>query len=214
MPIEPFGGIADAIAELCHPEVVWFRGHVRQHRLLPALFRFPRGSEHERLLMERCRLRSSDAGQEEGASYLHALMTMHDRYVPTRLLAWTERLYVALFCAFVRESDGATIFVLDPVRLNALSGADGVVEVSARNGPDASSREAWQGEAALPERPLAVAWRSRSQDRSGRETVFTAHGRNALPLERQCPDCVRKVVLSKEERVIGMQAVMSSALTL
>lgn len=48
-------------------------------------------------------------------------------FAPTRLLAWTESLNVALFCALTRESK-PTVFVLDPVKLNTYREIAGIVK--------------------------------------------------------------------------------------
>ena len=186
-----------AVDELGCGEAVWLRGHVAQHRLLPSLFRFPGGPEHEQLLIARSRLISGPDEARPDRS-LAALVALHHRYVPTRLLAWTRSLHVALFCALIREQDQPAIFVLNPVALNALSGIHGVVRLPARFGA---------ADAAARVHPIAI---EATGATAPEIDLFTAHGRSSLPLEEQCPTCVRKVILTEAETALARQYVLSS----
>lgn len=191
-----FSSIERAIADLASTDSIWFRGHARQHRLVPALFRFSGGAANERKIIDQYRHHISDVSRHG----LSMLIALHHSYVPTRLLAWTESLHVALFCALVRESDPA-VFVLNPIALNACSEIDGIIKV---NSHTPSDREILN---ALPERPVAIDGRS-----ADTELIFTLHGKSELPLEEQCPDCVRKVVLTEEERSLAEQVILSGRL--
>jgi len=188
-----FRSIERAIAELGSPDVIWFRGHARHHRLLPALFRFSDGAANEQFLIDRYRARMSDREVGPGDSSLAMLIGLHHSYVPTRLLAWTESLHVALFCALVRESEPA-VFVLNPLALNAQSKTDGIIKLLPYP---------------PPERPMAID--GRTPDSEAETFLFTLHGTNELPLEEQCPDCVRKVVLTAEEISFAEQVILSGS---
>ena len=204
----PFGGIKAAIAELGNPERVWFRGHVREHHLLPSLFRFPEGAENEQRIFNRFNHQAYGVRAKPPCCRLEALLAMHYSYVPTRLLAWTESLRVALFCALVRESDQSTIFVLDPVALNAVSNVLGIVRLGSKVLED-FGLSSWPNELSLPDAPIAIDVRSRCGNFPETETVYTMHGRAKFPLEQQCAHCVRKVVLTEEERSLAMASVLN-----
>ena len=191
-----FRSIECAIAELGQTDAIWFRGHAQQHRLVPALFRFSGGAVHERKIIDQYR-HLSGVGLRTTAHDLSMLIALHHSYVPTRLLAWTESLHVALFCALVRESEPA-VFVLNPVALNAHSKAQGIIKVNSY------PPSLW-----LPERPVAIDGRSTEREAVETELIFTLHGTNELPLEEQCPDCVRKIVLTKEERSLAEEVILS-----
>ena len=201
-------GIEAAKVELGNPKRVWFRGHGSEHHLLPSLFRFPGGEEGEQRVLERFRHHTSNVSPKPLRGRLGALLAMHDSYVPTRVLAWTERLDVALFCALVRESDHPTVFVLDPVALNAISNVAGVVTLDSKALED-FGLSSWTNQLALPGSPLAVDTRSPLEKFPERETVYTVHGKDKLPLEQQCAHCVRKVVLSDEERFEAVALVLN-----
>jgi len=202
-----FPGIAAAIAELGHPRRVWFRGHVATHQLLPSLFRFPGGAELEQRIFARLNREGHGCGQGRVGG-LDALLATQQRYVPTRLLAWTERLPVALFCALVRESDQPAVFVLDPIALNAVSGISGVFKSSSRT-LGGVNLSAWPLGRSWPKAPIAVDGGSPgSQDGGTLEAVYTVHGVRGDPLEKQCPHCVRRVVLTDEERARSMRAIL------
>jgi FRG domain len=204
----PFRGIEGATAELGYPKTIWFRGHVEEHRLLPSLFRFPHGVENEGRIVERYRYHTFGSSAETSDHSLQVLIKMHHSYVPTRLLAWTERLHVALFCALVRESDKPTVFVLDPVALNAHSNLTGSVQLNSHTGAGGQFL-GWPHESSLPEHPIAIDGRSHERGMPVIETIFTLHGRNRLPLEEQCSDCVRKVVLTEEEKALAKECVLA-----
>src|SRR5262245_19724804 len=199
---EFFGGIGKAIALLGYPDTIWYRGHCAGHRLLPALYRFPQGVENEIQIVERYSGATASSEVETSGNSIAALITLHHSYVPTRLLEWTERLHVALFCALVRESDSPTVFVLDPVALNTQSKIAGIVELDS-NFRLPCQHPRWPNESSSREHPVAIVARSAET-----EAMFTLHGANCLPLEEQCPDCVRKVVLTQEDKSWAEQVVL------
>jgi hypothetical protein len=202
-------GIEAAIAELGSPKKVWLRGHVAEHCLLPALFKFRGGIESERRIIHR-HVRLEAKTPVTCTNYLMPLLLMHDSYVPTRLLAWTESLQVALFCALLRESTTAAIFVLDPIALNADSNIEGIVDPGAQI-PDGLLHFSRKLNAeSLPLSPVAVSSKSFRGDAQGARALFTLHGSRILPLEEQCPARVRKVILNSEEKWLAEERLLSS----
>jgi hypothetical protein len=203
----PFYGIEGAIVELGHPETIWYRGHAGEHRLLPVIYRLPRGAENERRMVERYQQHPSGPHGKTSKQGLTMLIAMHHSYLPTRLLAWTESLNVALFCALIRESK-PTVFVLDPVKLNAYSEIAGIVKFDSytRTGFEFLP---WSTESVLSRYPIAIDGRSTEPEMVRTEGIFTLHGTSELPLEEQCSECVKKIVLTEEEKFLAEEGILS-----
>ena len=186
-----------AIAELGYDGRAWLRGHTAAHRLIPALYRFPTGLERERVLVERSR---SHYGIPSASAdgFLQALVALHHRYVPTRLLEWTRSLHVALFCALIREYGQPAIFVLNPTTLNAISGLSGTALT------DSTSAELGR-----PARTHPVAFELKGTRHAVDDHLFTLHGADTTPLEEQCPACIRKIILTDEEAASARDYILS-----
>jgi hypothetical protein len=110
----------------------WFRGEKikTETPLLPALFREPRRHDEDRLLQEfRAKAPALGLGMIPPRDHTDQWLFLA-RHVglPTRLLDWTEGLLIALLFAVYdgkgeprRETDGAVVWMLDPVELNRQS---------------------------------------------------------------------------------------------
>lgn len=103
----------------------WFRGHAsEEYKLLPGLLRHNKTSEQvferEKRLLTRFRQRSMaywPAGYPQ-TEWEH-LFAMQHYGIPTRLLDWTENLFVAAYFALSGAGQAApTIWCLDPVKWN------------------------------------------------------------------------------------------------
>lgn len=197
-----FERLDDARARLGDPATVWFRGHAGRHQLVPTLFRFRGGVEAERALYESYRDHSGDGGLVDAWT---TLISMHDSYLPTRLLAWTESLGVAMFCAMLREIP--VIFVLDPIALNQASHVPEMVDVRHDWQPDYHRVVAGGG----PELPFALRPRPALAAVTANRlaSLFTAHGRCGDPLEQQVPDVVERVLVSDVERASAYEYLLS-----
>jgi hypothetical protein len=203
---QAFPGVEKAIEELGHPERLWLRGHTETHRLLPWLFRLPGGRESEQQIVERFLNRTSkdESTKDESKSpSLESIIEMHNRYFPTRLIDWTEDLHVALFCSLARELEAPTIFVLDPLKLNQLSGLNEIPSIQSlcqitRHVSD------WPK---VPKSPTAIT--SDISHPLDTLRLFTIHGKDTRPLEQQCPECVRKIVLTDEEKSAAVNYILS-----
>jgi len=129
---------------------------------------------------------------------------MHRSYVPTRLIEWTADIRVALFCALARELHAPAIFVLDPRSLNRLNGVDEIPNAVLL---DLANRDVMKWPMALPEEPLAI--ESRSAQSKPSIAQYTVHGSSRKPLEDQCQDCVKKIVLTREECLTAVELVLT-----
>ena len=198
--------IEQVIEDLGCPEAVWFRGHVAEHRLLPSLLRLSEGMDNEHQIIDGYEYREIGSKGENSGHDPAMLTRMYNSYRPTRLLAWTQRWQVALFCALVKGSKNPTVFVMDPFALNALSGITGLLK-----SPTAHDHRFldWS-DPLLLEHPIAVDARASDLQGPAVDGIFTLHGRNRLPLEEQCSACVRKIVLTEAEKSLASQSVLDS----
>ena len=101
----------------------WFRGEPLQIRypLLPKLYRKPRGRPHhdENRLLQQFRMKAPSLGLMSTPPREHTdqwLFLAQHVGLPTRLLDWTEGLFIALHFALLEKSP--VIWMLDPVELN------------------------------------------------------------------------------------------------
>jgi hypothetical protein len=200
--------IENALAAMGNPRTIWFRGHTATHRLLPSLFRFSEGVANERRIIEAFR-RNFTAAEFSG-HVLDTLVALHHSYAPTRLLAWTDRLEVALFCALVRESDEAALFLLDPIALNSNSQ---IAELVTMDSHDRSAREFLDGVVKFSwgQRPVALTARASCSPNLIADSSFTLHGTDSRSLDAQFPGCVRKVVLTASDKALAAERVLARA---
>jgi hypothetical protein len=110
----------------------WFRGEPLRTEtpLLPVLFRVP-GRHDENRLLQQFRMKAPSLGLGTIPPRDHTdqwLFLARHVGLPTRLLDWTEGLLIALLFAVYdergeprQESEGATVWMLDPVELNRQS---------------------------------------------------------------------------------------------
>jgi hypothetical protein len=199
---QPLIRINEAISQLGRPDEVWFRGHTETHKLLPWLFRFPGGLENEQRLFKRF-LHSRCL--DESLYSLSELVAMQNSYFPTRLIAWTRNLHIALFCALAREEGRPSIFVLDPLKLNRRSSLQSIPTADQfQKCADFFS----DGPKNMSESPIAISCRD-DTPKSNSDALFTIHGRDKRPLEQQCSECVRKVVLTSDEKLLTSEYILS-----
>jgi hypothetical protein len=163
--------------------------------------------ENERELFERFAHENSNATDRRLADWL-TVIKMHHSYAPTRLLAWTASIKVALFCALVRESENKCVYVLDPVRLNRLSSVNGVIGLEAAGAFDYRSIY-WSDSADRLVHPVAVMLPLETAQGRTDRSLFTVHGAAVEPLEQQCPESVFKVVLDKAAQEWAEDIVLS-----
>jgi hypothetical protein len=161
-------------------------------------------------MVARFQLSAGSRDLEPAPSGLQVLIEMHHSYLPGRLLAWTETLKIALFCSVAREEGSPTIFVLDPLKLNILSHLPGIVRIGGPNHKSPYFSD-WPKDSSISEFPIAVDGRTAHQEGPSSEAIFTVHGADTRPIEQQCPDCVRKVVLTELERAAAMEYILSGA---
>ena len=191
--------IENAIKELRSPEVVWFRGHTNDHKLIPSLFRFENGTKHERKLFEAYRQYLNRYNGDITISEWETVIRMHHSYVPTRILAWTEFVSIALFCALIREAAEPCVFVLDPRGLNRKSDYSDIIQVGRQGGFEYETLYLDKCPSA-PTFPVAIESHVDAARPPLKQSAFTIHGDVTESVDDQCPEFVRKVILDTAER--------------
>ena len=112
--------IGAAIQDLNNPNIIWYRGqNDSKFNLLPSIFRYANGPEKEWNIYLEYRRWVPQKDQSDDPWY--TLFNMQHYRIPTRLLDWTEVLGIAVFFSMLEAKEEASIFVLDPKRLNSMS---------------------------------------------------------------------------------------------
>jgi hypothetical protein len=194
--------IQQARADLGNPAVVWYRGQSNASwSMITSLQRATDGLtdvdalQREQLLFREYS-RSAHIFHEQRDSDWGLLADMQHYGIPTRLLDWTEILGVAVAFATLRQYEqpiDASIFVLDPARLNERIRSREVVHI-----PDPDFRYQsvyWEGKPIKATQPIAIDIPFQNPRILAQRGVFTVQGSDRKPLEEQCPDVIRKVVL-------------------
>jgi hypothetical protein len=202
--------VTKARGELGNPHIVWYRGHANaEWTLLPTLFRIPPGvsgvGHEQKVFLEFKRIASRLF--ERRYTDWEILFDMQHYWVPTRLLDWSEILGIAV--AFILHSDysrsgDSAVYVLDPLKLNSLSGISEIKSI-----PDDSTFDYrsiyWEKKPFAPQHPIAVIPPMQTERVFAQRGVFTVHGDDARPLEGQCPEVVKRVILRKEAKAAARE---------
>lgn len=113
----------------------WFRGELADTDtpLLPKLYRPRKGKQphNENLLLQQFRMKAPSLGLMNTPQRDHTdewLFLAQHVGLPTRLLDWTEGLFIALYFALQHEKP--VIWMLDPVALNRLSVSESIEDNS------------------------------------------------------------------------------------
>jgi len=197
--------IRAAKESLGNPKIIWYRGHSDANwNLLPNIFRIPDSSnslELEKMAFFEFKSIASRLFESRRSDW-EILFDMQHYWVPTRLLDWSEVLGIAI--AFILHNDyedigDSAVFVLDPTRLNNMSGIREIKSL-----PDDINFEYrsiyWENKPFAARYPIAITPPMQTERIFAQRGVFTIHGDDSSPLEEQCPDTVKKVILRREAK--------------
>jgi hypothetical protein len=209
---------ARELLNLCHDEELWFRGvSSRKHELLPSLQRLytskkPPKSRLRHLEQDLFFEFLAKARTTEGSSLDHwdALFLMQHYRAPTRLLDWTEVLYVALYFAVNyltpdEESNSPRIYVMNPYLWNKEHTGSRDLYFPRYFGWDSDEEYYYEyGELLLEsdgidwEPPIALYPPQRDARLSAQHGYFTIHGNDSRPLETISPQLLIAIDLSPD----------------
>jgi len=189
--------IRSARKQLGDPPKVWYRGQSKDsYRLTPSLLRNDSWIAKEQTLFDE---------YERSASHLQAprnndwelLIDMQHYGIPTRLMDWTDVLGIAIAFALYDSNDdevNSAIYVLDPIKLNELSGLSEVKR--APNDPAFEYKSVyWHGRPFSPSHPIAIDSALQNDRIRAQSGSFTVHGRNKTAIDDQATNVIRKVVI-------------------
>jgi hypothetical protein len=186
-------------SQLPNPKGLWFRGQTdARYALYPGLHRDPKGLVKEQFLFRKFSQLCMKAFPRRRTDW-ETLFDMQHYGVKTRLLDWSETLGVATyFAAFYnsRFAPGAdaSLFILDPLRLNEYSGLDRVPFLP--DDPDFDYKSIyWEKRPFAPRFPIAVQPTFLNDRIFAQRGAFTIHGDARDPIEDLCPDAVKRIIL-------------------
>src|ERR1017187_6136020 len=108
--------------DCCKPDEFWYRGHDRDtYTLTPTLFRYYDAAEKEKQLFDlHAEIEIAYPGQQ--AISWETVFKMQHYGIPTRLLDWTAKLWIAVFFALTKNAINPCVYILNPRRLNWRNG--------------------------------------------------------------------------------------------
>lgn len=176
---------------------MWYRGHSdASWQLLPGLLRQSGWLAREQQAFHEFQ-RSATRLLDRRVNDWEILFDMQHYGMPTRLVDWSEALGVAVAFIMFTPTPNATdaaVFVLDPIGLNEYSGQEEIKNLPADVDFD-YKKIYWNRKPFAANHPIAVYPPMQSQRLFAQRGTFTIHGEEAVGLELQCADIVRKVIL-------------------
>jgi|SRR5450432_937786 len=132
------------------------------------------------------------------------LFVMRHHGMPTRLLDWTENLFVALYFAILdtpKAVKNPCIWVLDPYRLNKKSKE--ITQGYVIN-PELESEEyfelfcksfPYKKAESIPSYPIVIYPFRQNERIIAQQGLFTIHGINRTGIEKQCPEVLKQIII-------------------
>ena len=189
--------VRDAERSLGSPHEVWYRGHSDfAWSLTPSLLRETDWERKEKELFREFTKTASRLFEKRNNDW-EILFDMQHYWLPTRLLDWTTVLGVAiafiLHSGYSDENDSA-LFVLNPEKLNRLSGRD-IINLPEEKGFEYQTLY-WANNPIKIEKPLAIRPTQQSDRLRAQNGVFTVHGTLESGFENTASNTFKKIILS------------------
>jgi len=195
--------VQTAKKELGDTEIIWYRGHRNfTHYLLPSLLRYTNGIEKEQRLFHTFR-RFADKVFKSRESDWETLFDMQHYHIPTRLLDWTESFGIALYFAayynnLIKSKDAAAIYLLNPLRLNLVSGKSEILKIPRQESEFSYSGIYWEHKPFKANAPIAIEPIFKNDRIVAQRGTFTVHDNDIEPIENKFPQAIKKVKLEND----------------
>ncbi len=189
--------------ELGNPEIIWYRGHWNySHYLLPSLLRYSNGIDKEQRLFHTFR-RFADKVFKSRESDWETLFDMQHYHIPTRLLDWTESFGIAMYFAayynnLKKSKEDAAIYLLDPLKLNKVSGKSEVLKIPRQENEFSYSGIYWDYKPFKANAPIAIEPVFKNDRIVAQRGTFTVHDDDIAPIEDKFPQAIKKVRLEND----------------
>jgi hypothetical protein len=195
--------IKKAQLELGNPEILWYRGHPSsEFYLLASLLRYKNGLKKERHLFTSFR-KFADRILKRRDSEWETLFDMQHYGIPSRLLDWSETFGIALFfAAHFNQSrhpgQDASIYLLNPLALNEISGIHQIYRVPQDEGKFSYTKIYWEQTPFAAAAPIAIEPIFINDRMLAQRGMFTVHHDRIDPLEDAFPQAIKKVLLPND----------------
>lgn len=194
--------VKQAESDLGSPKEIWYRGHSNDAWLLtPSLMREDNYAVKEKELFNEFQKTASRLFDKRSNDW-ESLFDMQHYWIPTRLLDWTTVMGVAV--AFIlydaaNENQSSSLYVLDPLSLNRLSGRNDVINVPEDKGFE-YTKMYWDHLPVKIEKPLAIRPGQQSDRIRAQKGVFTVQGNSQSGFEDTATTTYKKIVMPVEAK--------------
>ena len=189
--------VKQAESDLGNPREIWYRGHSEEiWDLVPSLMRETEWERKEKELFFEFSKTASRLFDKRNNDW-EILFDMQHYWIPTRLLDWTTVMGVAI--AFILHNDytdstNSSLFILDPISLNRLSGRDEIINVPEDKSFDYKTIY-WEHRPIKIEKPLAIQPGHQSDRIRAQKGVFTVYGLPETGFEKEASNSFKKIIL-------------------
>ena len=180
--------------------VVWYRGHSDSaFKLLPTLKR-QLGYINEAGMFYDYKSHAAGINGSNKDDW-ELLLDMQHYGLPTRMLDWTSSLGTAMYFALKDNPVSPCIWLLDPFSLSLKStNEETIFDVSVMNHTNSNLNTNFNVFHLITNKsafnvPFAIQPPHGNRRIAAQRGMFSVHGNSSLPIEEQCPEAVRKIII-------------------